>query len=447
MRSCSTRSMSPPRAPGCARTGENVVVEVEGEERAARAAAHAGLWSASAGVGCRPALMALCAEAGVTMAFFDRERAVPGAGRRAGLGQRAAAPRAVPPRRRPAGCAAIVRGIVAAKALNQRAVLRRALRDHGERLAADGARGAGGGRARLTDIARRADGRRRTWTRCAASRARRPRVYFGVFDHLVAARTTAFALPRPLAAGRRWTASTRCSRSSTRCWCTTAAARWRRVGLDPAVGLPAPRPAGAAEPGAGPRWRSSAPLLADRLALSLVNRRQLGAGDFRRMENGAVLLTDDSAQGRCWPPGRSASRTSCAIPSWTRRRRWACCRICRRSSWPATCAATSTPIRRSSGSEAAMLVLVSYDVSTDDAGRPAPAAPRRAACLDYGQRVQYLGVRVRGGPGAMGGAAGAPGRRDRPGDGTACASTSWAPTGSGGSSMSAPSRRWTSTAR
>ena len=36
------------------------------------------------------------------------------------------------------------------------------------------------------------------------------------------------------------------------------------------------------------------PPVADRLALSLINRRQLGPGDFRRMENGAVLLTDDA---------------------------------------------------------------------------------------------------------------------------------------------------------
>ncbi|MFC0202553.1 CRISPR-associated endonuclease Cas1 [Paracoccus rhizosphaerae] len=32
----------------------------------------------------------------------------------------------------------------------------------------------------------------------------------------------------------------------------------------------------------------------NRLALSLVNRRQLRAGDFRPMDGGAVLLTDDA---------------------------------------------------------------------------------------------------------------------------------------------------------
>lgn len=34
--------------------------------------------------------------------------------------------------------------------------------------------------------------------------------------------------------------------------------------------------------------------LADRLALSLVNRRQLRASDFHKVDSGAVLLTDDA---------------------------------------------------------------------------------------------------------------------------------------------------------
>ncbi len=36
------------------------------------------------------------------------------------------------------------------------------------------------------------------------------------------------------------------------------------------------------------------PWLADRLVLSLINRRQLAAKDFRRLENGACLMTDDA---------------------------------------------------------------------------------------------------------------------------------------------------------
>jgi CRISPR-associated protein Cas1 len=36
------------------------------------------------------------------------------------------------------------------------------------------------------------------------------------------------------------------------------------------------------------------PIFADRLALSLINRRQLNADDFETRESGAVLLTDDA---------------------------------------------------------------------------------------------------------------------------------------------------------
>ena len=36
------------------------------------------------------------------------------------------------------------------------------------------------------------------------------------------------------------------------------------------------------------------PVLVDRLALSLVNRRQLRSGDFETREGGAVMMTDDA---------------------------------------------------------------------------------------------------------------------------------------------------------
>ena len=64
------------------------------------------------------------------------------------------------------------------------------------------------------------------------------------------------------------------------------------VGLDPAVGfLHRDRP-GRPSLALDLMEELRAPL-ADRLALSLVNRRQLRAVDFRRMDSGAVLLTDE----------------------------------------------------------------------------------------------------------------------------------------------------------
>jgi CRISPR-associated protein Cas1 len=64
------------------------------------------------------------------------------------------------------------------------------------------------------------------------------------------------------------------------------------VGLDPQVGyLHALRPG---RPALGlDLMEELRPVLADRLALTLVNRRQLTSKDFQEREGGAVLLTDD----------------------------------------------------------------------------------------------------------------------------------------------------------
>ena len=65
------------------------------------------------------------------------------------------------------------------------------------------------------------------------------------------------------------------------------------VGLDPAVGfLHRDRPGRPSL--ALDLAEEFRPLLGDRLALSLINRKQLGPKDFCQMDNGAVLLNDDA---------------------------------------------------------------------------------------------------------------------------------------------------------
>ena len=85
--------------------------------------------------GASPALMAACAEAGVTVSYLNPNGRFLARveGPRSGnvLLRRDAVPR-LPTTRRAA--VPIVRGIVAAKAANQRAVVRRALRDHGSAM-------------------------------------------------------------------------------------------------------------------------------------------------------------------------------------------------------------------------------------------------------------------------------------------------------------------------
>ena len=117
-------------------------------------------------------------------------------------------------------------------------------------------------------------------------------MYFGIFDHLIRTpdaelRWTSRSRRPPLDAMNAllsflYTLLTHDCRSAC-----------EAVGLDHAVGfLHRDRP-GRPSLALDLMEELRAPL-ADRLALSLVNRRQLRAGDFRRMDGGAVLLTDDA---------------------------------------------------------------------------------------------------------------------------------------------------------
>ncbi len=226
----------------------------------------------------------------------------------------------------------------------------------------------------------------------------------------------------------------------------TAAPRWRRTG---SIRRSAScTPTGRAGPSlALDLMEELRPVLADRLALSLVNRRQLAAGDFVVEEAGGVRLTDDGAQARAGRlAGAQARRAAPSLP-----RRDGAARAggpsSRRSCWRAICAATWTAIRPSSGSESApVLMLVTYDVSTVDAAGRRRLRRVARACLDFGQRVQNSVFECEVDP-AQWAALRArligeidPAR-------TACASIGWAPRAGAEWSMSVPSRCWTSKAR
>ena len=55
-------------------------------------------------------------------------------------------------------------------------------------------------------------------------------------------------------------------------------------------------------------------MLADRLALSLINRKQVGEQDFQYMDNGAVLLTESSRK-TVLVAYQERKRKSCAMCS------------------------------------------------------------------------------------------------------------------------------------
>ena len=271
--------------------GANLVVEVDGAERG-RAPLHMLEGVVGFGrPGASPALLAACAEAGITLSYLEPNGRFLARveGRRTGnVLLRRTQYRAADD---PARAAVIVRGIVAAKAANQRAVLRRALRDHGDALPEAARDALAAAERRLTDVARRTivtaevDALRGLEGEAA-------QVYFGGFDSFVRVDDPAFRF-----AGRsrrppldRINALLSFLYAMLGHDCRSAL---EAHGLDPQVGfLHADRPGRASL--ALDLMEELRPVLADRLALSLVNRRQVAADDFIVEEAGGVRLTDEA---------------------------------------------------------------------------------------------------------------------------------------------------------
>ena len=243
-----------------------------------------------------------------------------------------------------------MRSIVSAKIANQRAVLQRALRDHGDEMAAGRPRSdRGRRRSAQACILRRVAIGTTASRRCAARKAKRPISTSPSSTHLIRA-----ADPDIRFRGRSrrppldpvnallsflYTLLTHDCRSAA-----------ESVGLDPAVGfLHRDRPGRPSL--ALDLMEELRPALADRLALSLINRRQLRARDFETRDGGAVLLTDDRPQDGA--DRLAGPKEGGAPPSLSRRDRAARPRAvsagatCSR----AICAAISTLIRRGSGNE------------------------------------------------------------------------------------------------
>lgn len=265
--------------------GANVVVEVDGAERG-RAPIHMlGAIVCLGRVGASPPLMAFCAEEGVALSFLSETGRFlarvtgPQSGnvllRRAQHCATADAETALP----------VARAVVAAKAANQRSVLRRALRDHGADSGLDDAA------RRLADVARLSlDAGSADELRGLEGEA--SQAYFGVFDRLIRRDE-----PELRFHGR----SRRPPRDAPNALLSflyallagDCRAALEANGLDPQMGfLHRDRP-GRPSLALDLMEEFRAPL-ADRVALTLLNRAQIGGGDFRFVEGGAVLLKDDA---------------------------------------------------------------------------------------------------------------------------------------------------------
>ena len=271
--------------------GENVVMEVEGEERA-RLPIHmlSGLVCIGRSM-VSPQLLGHCAERGVCVSFLSTSgqflARVEGPVSGNVLLRRAQYKVADDSR----SCGFLVRHLLVGKVNNQRAVLGRGLRDYADRLDLHDLPRLQQAHHRLGRIVNslmveaNVDQLRGLEGEAAA-------VYFGVFGLLVRNTDAVFKFSvrsrrPPLDAVNAllsllYTLLTHDCRSAL-----------ESVGLDPAVGfLHRDRPGRPSL--ALDLMEAFRPVLADRLALSLINRGQVSKHDFVFMENGAVLLRDDA---------------------------------------------------------------------------------------------------------------------------------------------------------
>lgn len=269
-----------------ARDGETILVRVGGETRL-RVPIHTLEGIVCFGVvSCSPAAMSLCGERGVLISFLSE---------RGRFLARVQGPVSgnVLLRREQYRCAddhdrsmEIVRYILGAKLVNSRSVLSRAIRDHGANIDSGSV---GQAVDRIGRIFRDLD-KLRTLDSLRGCEGEAAQAYFGVFDHLIVQQKNDFRY-----AGR----SRRPPLDNVNALLSfiytllvhDIQSALESVGLDPAVGFlhrdRSGRPSLALD--IMEEFRS---VLADRLALSLINRQQVSGRGFRHTESGAVMMDD-----------------------------------------------------------------------------------------------------------------------------------------------------------
>ncbi len=269
--------------------GRNVVVRIDGAERG-RAPAHLlGQIICFGQTGLTPQLMYFCADEGISIVFlgvygrFLARVEGPQSGnvllRRAQHRLTAGAGTSLP----------VARAVVAAKTANQRGVLRRALRDHGATMDPPARDIVDATQRQIADSARHAlecpDMDRLRGIEGEAANA-----YWRAFPHLI--RNPEFTIT-----GRNRRPPRDPVNAVLSLFYNLLAADCRAAaethGLDPQMGfLHRDRP-GRMSLALDLMEEFRAPV-ADRLCLSLINRRQLSPRDFRMPETGGVFLTDEA---------------------------------------------------------------------------------------------------------------------------------------------------------
>lgn len=269
----------------------NIVISVEGKE-AGRVPIHTlGGIVCFGRISVSPFLMGFCGEEGVAMSFLSEH------GRYLARVVGPASGNVLLRREQyrqaddEAACEGLVRSIVIGKTLNQRTVIARSLRDHGDGMENAARTALETAKSRLADIARRAE-KPQSADSLRGLEGEAARSYFGVFNHMFRKDDPAFAFT-----GR----SRRPPLDRVNAMLSFAYAMLvhdvrgalESVGLDPAVGfLHRDRPGRPSL--ALDLMEEFRPFFADRLVLSMINRGQVRPKDFSTMDNGACRMTDDA---------------------------------------------------------------------------------------------------------------------------------------------------------
>lgn len=309
-----------------AKEGEAVLVRQEKQTKLRVPIHTLGSIVCMARVGVSPSLMGLCGERGVAISFLTSTGRF--LARVTGFTPGNVLLRREQYRRAddPGATTAIARAMVAAKVANARSVLLRCMRDYPEAFGVEKIQSAAARMAAILEdlmpMEMKTAIEHLLLDRVRGLEGEAGQVYFSVFNHLITV---------PGEAGFTFTSRSRrppLDRVNAllsflyAMLAHDARSACEAAGLDPAVGfLHRDRPG---RPGlALDLMEEFRPYLADRLALSLINRRQVASGDFVTTESGAVKMTDACRKRSCRPI-RNASRRRSSTPSLMSGYRLAC---------------------------------------------------------------------------------------------------------------------------
>ena len=271
-----------------AKEGETIVVKVEREARLRLPVHTIGGIVCFGNVSCSPFLMGFCAENGVGVSFLSEHgrflARVQGPVSGNVLLRREQYRRADDPK----VSTDIARAVLTGKIANSRTVLQRALRDHADKMAADEVSFAVKRLSNYLNLLNQ-DQTLNALRGCEGDAAH---IYFSVFDHLIIAQKEDFSFQERNRRPPLDNVNALLSFIYTLLVHDISSAL-ETVGLDPAVGfLHRDRPGRPSL--ALDLMEEFRPFLADRLALSLINRQQVQGKGFQKSESGAVFMTDET---------------------------------------------------------------------------------------------------------------------------------------------------------